>query len=179
MNPRRLLSVLSLAAALFVTAATPAAASCGGGGGSFRQRMKGASTVFVGAVDSAGESGLNANVVVESVWKGQVNERVQVHGGDPSSPSATRNYDVGVRYAFFPLRGSGRFFEDGLCSSARRWNPHLDRHRPEGATTVSGPPVAQAEASTEDAVGTPLERQPQPADSSRGWLSVARSWRSR
>ena len=175
MTPRRLLPVLSLAAVLVWSAAVPAAASCMMPAGSLKQRLNDAAIVFVGTVDSADDSGRIANVVVESVWKGQADERVQVQGGpgDPQAiTSVDRGFDVGTRYLFVPVKGNGQVFEDNNCTDTQQWRPKLARHAPDGAAAVEGaPPTADPQAEESADEGGPAGAAQEPA-SSLGWLWI-------
>ena len=167
MNVRRLFLVLSVSAASVSAVSAPASALCAAPpGGAFN--IDEASFVFVGTVDSADDTGRTANVVVESVWKGQVDEHVQVQGG-PANPqifmSNQRTYDVGTRYLFMPFKGNGEVFEDNGCSDTQEWRPKLARHAPEGAAVFDrspptlDPQAAQA-ADEGDLVDTPAGQPP-------------------
>lgn len=180
MNPRHLLLILSIAAALVLSAALPAAASCIMPEGSLKQRLNDASIVFVGTVDSADDSGRIANVVVESVWKGQVDEHVQVQGG-PADPqtitSVDRGFDVGTRYLFVPVKGNGQVFEDNACTDTQQWKAKFARHAPEGAAAVDGrPPTVdpQAEEAADEGglADAPAEPESQPQSSNMTWLWI-------
>lgn len=182
MTSLRLLPVLSLTAALLWGAAVPASASCAMPPGSLKQRLNDASIVFVGTVDSADSMGRVANVLVESVWKGDVDEHVQVQGGPADPQTATsvdRSFDVGTRYLFVPVSGNGQVFEDNACTDTQQWTKKLDRRRPDGATAVSGPPPAVDPAAEEAAdegglAGggeSPAEAQATGAEN-YGWLAL-------
>lgn len=173
MKPQRLLPVLSLSAAFVWSAALPAAASCAMPVGSLAQRLNDAPIVFVGTVDSADGSGRIANVVVESVWKGEVDERVQVQGGPADAQTITsvdRGFDVGSRYLFVPVKGNGQVFEDNGCTATQEWKPRFARHSPEDAAVVGGPPPAADPQAEEGGTSTPPEGQPQ--SSNLGWVGV-------
>ena len=186
MNPRHVLLVLSFVAAFVWSAAVPAAASCIMLPGSLEQRLKDAEIVFVGTVDSADDSGRIANVVVESVWKGQVDEHVQVQGGpgDPQAmTSVDRGFDVGTRYLFVPTKGNGQVFEDNACTDTRQWKAKFAQHAPEDAAAVDGPP-STADPQAEEAAneGGPAadpaaqpqpEAQPQASNLSWLWITAA------
>lgn len=180
MNPRHLLLVLSVAASLVWSAAVPAAASCAGPMGPLKQRLDDASIVFVGTVDSADETGRTANVIVESVWKGEVDEHVQVQGGprDPQAiTSVDRSFDVGERYLFVPVKGNGQVFEDNICTETQQWRPKLARHAPEDAAPVDGSPPTvdpQAEEAADEGglTGTPPNPEPEAQASNLGWLWI-------
>ena len=177
MNPRKLLPVLSLAAALVWTSAAPAAASCVMLG-PLADGIREADTVFVGTVDSADETGRVANVIVESVWKGDADEHVQVQGG-PADPqmatSVDRGFDVGTRYLFVPVSGDGQVFTDNICSHTQAWKGKLARHAPDGATPIDGPapgvdPQAEAAADEGGLAGAPASDPSEPERSSLGWV---------
>lgn len=128
--------------------------------------------MFVGTVASAEDSDFVVNVVVESVWKGKVGERVQVQG------DTYRVFDVGTRYVFFPWRRDGKVFEDGLCSSTRHWKPHLERHAPPGAAAVEASPARGQTEQTADEGGladapAEAEAQSQASNLRRLWITAA------
>lgn len=177
MNPRHLLPILSLAAAFVLSAAVPAAASCVMLG-PLEDGVQDAETVFVGTVDSADDSGRIANVVVESVWKGQADEHVQVQGGPADAMTSTdRAFDVGTRYLFVPVKGNGQVFEDNACTHTQQWKPKFARHAPEEAAAVNGgpptvDPQAEGVANEGGPADAPAEPEPQPQASNMTWLWI-------
>lgn len=179
MNPRHLLIVLSVAAGSVWAAAVPAAASCAmpepvpGG-------LRDAPTVFVGTVNSADDTGRIANVIVESIWKGEVGEHVQVQGG-PGDPrmatSVDRAFDVGTRYLFVPTSGNGQAFQDNICTLTQGWKKKLARHAPAGAAVISGPPPgvdpqAEEAAGEGGGAGAPVSDLAEPEQSNLSWVVV-------
>lgn len=161
MSLRRLLLVVPLAAAVVWGAAVPAAAGCPAPMHSETRRLNNASTAFIGTVDSTDETGRIANVTVESVWKGDVDDHVQVNGvTNPYSvaPGIDRSFEAGRRYLFVPSPENGNVFKDSSCSLTRPWRANLARHTPEDAEPVAAPPP---------------EPQPEPQTSNRGWWWVA------
>ena len=148
--------------------------------GPLAKGLKDADTVFVGTVDSADDTGRIANVIVESVWKGQADEHVQVQGGpgDPQAmTSVDRGFDVGTRYLFVPVKGNGQVFQDNACTHTQQWNAKLARHAPEDAAAVEGaPPTAdpQAEEAADEGglADAPAEPETQPQASNLSWLWI-------
>lgn len=179
MNPRHLLVVLSLAAVVGWSAAVPAAASCAMPE-PLPDAIRDAQTVFVGTVDSADDTGRIANVIVESVWKGEVDDHVQVKGGpgDPQMITSTdREFDVGTRYLFVPVSGNGQVFQDNNCTHTREWTKKVERLAPHGATAVSGPPPdvdPQADQPADEGAvaGAPVTDASDPEQSNLGWIAA-------
>lgn len=179
MNPRHLLVVLSLTAVWGWSAAVPAAASCAMPA-PLPDGIRDAQTVFVGTVDSADDTGRIANVIVESVWKGEVDEHVQVKGGpgDPQMITSTdRGFDVGTRYLFVPTSGNGQVFQDNACTYTQEWTKKVERLAPRGAAAVSGPPPrvdpqADQVADEGGAAGAPVSEPSEPERSNLGWIAV-------
>lgn len=179
MRARHLLAVVPIAGALLWATAVPAAASCAAPpGGAFN--INKTPIVFVGTVDSADDTGRIANVLVESVWKGEVDEHVQVKGGSGNPQlisSVDRGFDVGTRYLFVPFKGNGQVFEDNACSATQEWTRKVERQRPEGAVAVSGPPPSLDPAPQEAAdqgggAGTAASDTAAPEQRSLGWLAI-------
>ncbi|MGI8773477.1 MAG: hypothetical protein ACR2KQ_00485 [Actinomycetota bacterium] len=102
-----------------------------------------ADAVFVGVVIEVSNRQRNAVVDVEAVWKGDVDERVEVRGG-PQSPNTISSvdaaYNEGERYLFVPYEGSGDRFRDNACTSTQPYEEDFDDLRPAGASEPSPSP---------------------------------------
>jgi hypothetical protein len=132
-----------LLAALAVALVTPdrASALCAGPG-PWRSAIADAPAVFVGEVVSVRSAGRWATVAVEAVWKGDVEDVVEVRsgafdapGGLVSESSVDRSYDEGGTYVFVPFGGGGDVFEDNSCTRTTPYRTALEAHRPGPART--------------------------------------------
>ena len=99
MTRRRLIPLLMSAGLLALP--TPALASCAMPEGTLRQRLAGEEIVFVGTVTGTESRCRVATVTVESVWRGEVPETVEVVGGPRQDNVAS---SVDRSYAFVPYR---------------------------------------------------------------------------
>ncbi|MDQ3913954.1 MAG: hypothetical protein M3323_01295 [Actinomycetota bacterium] len=141
----RAAAVALLAAIMSASFAPAARASCAGLP-PMRQALRDAPAAFVGAVVATTNDGRWATVEVSEVWKGDVDARVEVRGGqaDPPGPinvasSVDRHYREGKTYLFVPHAGSGSTFKDNSCTSTTAYRAALARFRPTGAID---PPAA-------------------------------------
>lgn len=127
---------------LLVGAPTVAIASCGAPP-PLEDAIDEADAVFVGMVVEVSNRQRNAVVDVEAVWKGDVDERVEVRGG-PQSPNTITSvdaaYDEGKRYLFVPHKGSGDRFRDNACTSTQPYDEDLEDLRPEVAAEPGASP---------------------------------------
>lgn len=132
-----------LLAALAAALVTPGRASalCAGPG-PWRTAISEAPAVFVGEVVSVRSGGRWATVDVEAVWKGVVEDVVEVRSGafDPpggliSMSSVDRTYDAGRTYVFVPFEGDDDVFEDNSCTRTTPYRAALETHRPGPART--------------------------------------------
>ena len=162
---------LAFSAAGLVTVllnASPAVASCAGPV-PIRRAIDDAPAVFVGTVTELENMRRWATVEVTDVWKGMVDDVVEVRAGpkDPPGPISTvtsidRHYRRGREYLFVVYRGRGSPFRDNNCSRTTRYEPRLDRFRPASAIHPT-PSVSEGETPS-DALGT--ERN---AGGSKAW----------
>lgn len=120
---------------------TQADASCGIAP-PLREAVERADDVFVGEVVELQNDRRTALVTVTDVWKGDVPERVQVHGGmrlpeDPDTyTSVDRMYELNEIYLFFPSEREEHYFRD-ICTRTSVMRERFLRFRPEGASTPS------------------------------------------
>lgn len=125
-----------LSAVLLVAVAPTAAIASCGQPPPLEDAVDEADAVFVGVVVEVSNRQRNAVVDVEVVWKGDVDERVEVRGG-PQSPNTITTvdaaYDEGERYLFVPHEGSGDRFRDNACTSTQPYDDDFDELRPAGA----------------------------------------------
>ncbi|MBA2725106.1 MAG: hypothetical protein H0U53_03875 [Actinobacteria bacterium] len=98
--------------------------------------------VFVGEVVELKNDQRTALVAVTDVWKGDVPERVEVHGGmrlpqDPDTyTSIDRTYDLNKTYLFFPSEREENYFRD-ICTRTSVMRQRFLRFRPQDASTPS------------------------------------------
>ena len=142
---RRAVAVIGLSLVLLGSSVAPARASCVAPR-PFPREIEDAPAVFVGTVVDAENENRWAMVEVSDVWKGEVDDRVEVRAGpkDPPGPMSTitsvdRSYKEGTAYLFVPFRGSGDLFRDNICTRTTVYKPSLDRFRPASAETAPGP----------------------------------------
>lgn len=138
---KRLSGLGALCVGILVTTMTPARAMCQDQG-PMPEAIQKASAVFVGEVVDVTNRRRWAQVDVVSVWKGKVDERVEVRGGpkDPPGPiflasSIERTYRDGQTYLFVVYRGgsprgTGSIFRDSQCTPTTRYRPELERFNP-------------------------------------------------
>ena len=120
-----------------------------------------APAVFVGTVAAVENHGTWAIVDVIEVWKGVVDDRVEVRAGpkDPPGPisvatSVDRSYREGKTYLFLPYAGSGGRFKDNACTATSVYRPELERLRP---ASLAGPSPSPSPSSD---TGPPSEGGP-------------------
>lgn len=101
-----------------------------------------ADVVFVGLVTEVSNRQRNAVVEVEVVWKGDVDERVEVRGGpqrNDTISSVDAAYNEGERYLFVPYEGEGDLFRDNACTSTQPYEDDLADLRPADAAAPASP----------------------------------------
>lgn len=101
-----------------------------------------ADAVFVGVVVDVSNRQRNAVVEVEEVWKGEVDERVEVRGGPQGNnvvSSVDTAYKEDERYLFIPYEGSGDSFRDNACTSTQPYEDDLADLRPADAAAPASP----------------------------------------
>jgi hypothetical protein len=161
MGIRRAAIVFVTVAVAAAVLAAPAAASCVMPQGSLKERLAKEKIVFVGTVANVQAQGRLAHVAVESVWRGDVEDEVEVTGGTLASNTASsvdRSFKTGERYLFVPYRGNGKKFEDSSCSDTQKWRPQLARLQPANARTTGETPVDNSsEGPVRGTEGTPSD----------------------
>jgi hypothetical protein len=140
-----------------------AAASCAAPQGGIDEQLKAVEAVFVGTVVGIPEDARLAEVAVEEVWQGEIDQVALVRGspvaGNPDAGTSTdRQYSTGQRY-LFAVDGRGSRFRDSSCSPTRIWTADLVRHRPAGTERSSG--QLSTEVGSDTAAGT-LADEPTP-----------------
>lgn len=106
-----------------------------------------ADVVFVGLVTEVSNRQRNAVVEVEVVWKGDVDERVEVRGGpqrNDTISSVDAAYNEGERYLFVPYEGEGDLFRDNACTSTQPYEDYFEELRPAGAVVLAPSPSPTA-----------------------------------
>lgn len=152
---KRLLATALLVLGLVPFLGTTAHASCIGPA-PIRKAIRQAPAVFVGTVVVVTNMRRWVTVEVSDVWKGDVEDLVEVRAGpkDPPGPggvatSVDRHYRLGETYFFVPYRAAGSIFRDTNCSRTTRYEPALDRFKPASAQTPS-PSDTERETSSQD-----------------------------
>ena len=133
---KRWLCAIALASAASLATLSPAAASCAGPP-NLAVQLQSAPVAFVGTVVTTADSGRQARVRVESIWKGQVLPLyVDVDGSSVSGSTAVssvdRHYQVGQRYLFVPV-SEQRPFQDNSCTATRAYTSALASYAPAAA----------------------------------------------
>jgi hypothetical protein len=122
-----------------------------------------APAVFVGTVVEVTNMRRWVTVEVSDVWKGDVEDLVEVRAGpkDPPGPggvatSVDRHYRLGETYFFVPYKATGPIFRDTNCSRTTRYEPALDRFKPASAQTPSPSETEREPSSQEESDGGSL-----------------------
>jgi hypothetical protein len=162
MRIRHLTLLLLLVVLALPLGAAPASASCVMAEGSLKARLRDDDIVFVGTVTSTEAGNRLAEVDVEEVWRGNVEDHATVAGGETSPntiSSVDREYREGTRYLFTPYAQRKGVYQDSICSDTQRWSTKLGKARPEGATSYMESrttPIVRASESAPEA-GAPAE----------------------
>lgn len=131
-----LIAVMVLAAMLPTLIPWEAAASCAVLPGQTPGSFATAPVVFVGTVVSTANSGREATVKVESIWRGpDLLTYVRVIGTPEPAAQATsvdRAYQAGQRYLFVPQNASSPF-QDNNCSATQPYTSALASQAPADA----------------------------------------------
>jgi hypothetical protein len=120
-----------------------------------------AAAVFSGTVEQLDLGGRLATVAVDTVWKGEVAESVQVQGTEVLDPnmatSIDRSYQAGFSYVFFVTPG-GVGFVDNACSLTQEATAgliaQLDEVSGGSGTTPDPTAAAPTEAEGSDRTST-------------------------
>ena len=98
-----------------------------------------AEVVFIGTVRATANAGRQARVSVEEIWRGPMHFGDVVIVGGPEGnlgTSVDRQFEVGVRYIFFPHLDPVRGMTDNSCSSTQPTTDDTWRLRPATALTL-------------------------------------------
>lgn len=161
---RRVTAGLILIVALTLGTAGPAAASCMGFQDFEAELRKAIATqpiVFVGTVMGTQLQGRSAIVNVSEVWRGPDDfpAQVVVNGSPMLEPngfsSIDRTFTPGTEYLFLP-GGNRSPFTDNACSFTTEFTPNIEKLRPAGARTVSGPPASETDSGSFPTAGVAL-----------------------
>ena len=166
-------AVVGMVVVFLVLAPEWAAASCAPPVG-IPEAIRRADVVVVGTVTATHSRDRIATVSIDEVWKGNIAETFEVHGGptaDNMMTTVERTYTAGRRYLIFAFEptahdSTGSFgarYEDNNCSNTQPWQASLARYRPSAATNR---PEAAPPASPVPAVSTPSDRTTIP------WLAI-------
>lgn len=128
-----------------------------------------ADTVFVGVVVEVSNRQRDAVVEVEEVWKGDVDERVEVLGGPQGNnviSSVDAAYREDERYLFIPYEGSGDSFRDNACTSTQPYEDDLADLRPADAAS----PTTPLPSGTDDVLDEDAERDAAEPPARSRWI---------
>jgi hypothetical protein len=137
-------TTLPIAALLWLGVGTsPVAADCDLA--SFEETLTTAPVAFVGTVTAL--DGPVATFKVLEVWRGDVDETVQVRGSlDQAGAFAEddRQWQAATTYLVFPIV-DGAVLRDTICTATNEWTPEFAQFRPADARLLdggdTGPPV--------------------------------------